>query len=101
MPLPSLPRDSTNSSLLPSRREIFPGINFREFFSRHFVGINFHELGFSKDFAGINVRKLGFTKNFAGIYFRALGFTKAFAGINIREFGLPRISLESIFANLA
>ena len=32
--------------------------NFREFFSGHFAGINFLELGFTKDFAGINFREL-------------------------------------------
>ena len=51
------------------REEIFAGINFHEFFSGHFVGINFRKLGFTEDFAGINVRKLSVIKDFAGTNF--------------------------------
>ena len=41
-------------------------------FFRHFVRINFRELGFTKDFVGINFRESGFTKDFTGINFREL-----------------------------
>ena len=39
------------------RKEIFAGINFREFFFWHFAGINFRESGFTEDFARINFRE--------------------------------------------
>ena len=49
--------------------DIFAGMYFRKWFLGHFVGINFHEVGFTKDYAGINFRELGLTKDFAGINF--------------------------------
>ena len=38
------------------KEEIFAGINFRDFFSGHFAGINIREFGFTEDFAGIKAR---------------------------------------------
>ena len=58
------------------------GINFREFFFRHFAGISFRELGFTEDFAGINFRELSLRKDFAGINFRELSLTKDFPEVN-------------------
>ena len=55
------------SECLTLREEIFAGINF---FSGHFAGINFLELGFTEDFVGINFPKLSLTNDFAGINFR-------------------------------
>ena len=54
---------------LTLREEIFAGINFREFFFEHSVGINFRELTFTKDFTGINFRECNFYKYFEGINF--------------------------------
>ena len=42
-------------------------IHFREFFSEHFAGIIFRELGFTKDFASINFRERDLYKDFSGI----------------------------------
>ena len=41
----------------PKRDEIVTGIIYCLFFSQHFVGINFRNLGSTKDFAGINFRR--------------------------------------------
>ena len=65
------------------REEIFAGINFHEFFSGHFVGINFRKLGFTEDFAGINVRKLSVIKDFAGTNFRKSVLYKDSEGVNL------------------
>ena len=62
------------------RKEIFAGINFREFFFGHFAGINFRELGFTEKFAGINFRVLRLNRDFAGINFRESALFKGFAG---------------------
>ena len=73
-------------------KEIFTGINFREFFSGHFAEINFRELGFSKDFARINFRELSLIKDFAGINFRECALYKDFVGVNFA------FSLKNIFS---
>ena len=50
------------------RKEIFAGINFREFgFTEDFAGINFRELSLTRDFAGINFRESALFKDFAGV----------------------------------
>ena len=67
------------------REEIFAGIYFRKWFLGHFVGINFHEVGFTKDYAGIDFRKLGFTKDFARNNFRKLGLIKDFTGVDFHK----------------
>ena len=60
------------------------GINFREFFFRHFAGISFRELGFTEDFAGINFHELSLTKDFAEINFRESALYDDFAGGNLK-----------------
>ena len=54
------------TSLDTLREEKFTGINFRDFFFRHFAGINFRELGFTEDFAGINFCESVLFKDLAG-----------------------------------
>ena len=54
----------------------------RIFFSGHFAGINFRELGLTEDFAGINFRESSLTKDIAGIKFRESALYKDFAEAN-------------------
>ena len=75
------------------RKEIFAGINFREFFFGHFLGINFREFGFIEDFAGINFHELSLTKDSAGINFRESTLYKDFAGVNLT------FTLRNIFSS--
>ena len=52
------------------REEIFAGINFCEFFFRHFAEINFCEFRFTEDFMGINFHESALFKDFVdGIKF--------------------------------
>ena len=74
------------SECLTLREEIFARINF---FSGHFAGINFLELGFTEDFVGINFRELSLTKDFEGINFKSALY-KDFAGVNL-TFALKKI----------
>ena len=83
-------QNEENFEICTLRREIFAGINFREFFPGHFAGINFRELGFIEDFAGINFRESSLTKDMARIKFCESALYKDFAGVNL-TFGLKKI----------
>ena len=50
------------------REDIFAGINYRNFFSRNFSGIDFRDLDFIKDFAGRHFRGFS-TKTLGELHF--------------------------------
>ena len=53
---------------MPSREDIFAGINFRKsFFFGYFAGINSRHLEFTKDLTGINFHVHDLYKDFAGM----------------------------------